>query len=86
MVTVNPPGTYQPGLILTVPGGDPLGLGTWLNGLLGLVHIKELTLSAEALPADADGDGMMDCDAEYEGLTCEEEEDSSTASSSSTSE
>ncbi len=67
-----PAGTYQLGLILTVPGGDPLNLDDWFNGLLGLVHIRGLTITSEALPGDADGDGMMDCEAEIEGMTCEE--------------
>ena len=82
-----PAGTYQLGLILTSPGGDPLDLSTWYNGLLGLVHVRGLTVSAEALPADSDGDGMMDCEPEIEGMTCEEDsteedEDTSTDDSS----
>lgn len=69
-----PAGTYQLGLILTVPGGDPLSLDDWFNGLLGLAHIRGLTITDEALPADADGDGMMDCEADIEGMTCEEDD------------
>lgn len=67
-----PAGTYQLGLILTVPDGNPLDVGTWYNGLLGLVHFRGLTVTAEALPADADGDGMMDCEDDIEGITCAE--------------
>ena len=79
---VIPAGTYQLGLILTVPGGNPLMISDWHNGLLGLVHTRGLTISAEALPADVDGDGMMDCDPELDGLTCED--DSTTTGDTST--
>ena len=67
-----PAGTYQLALILTSPGGDPLILDQWFNGFLGLLHIRGLTLSDEAVPADADGDGMMDCDADIDGMTCDD--------------
>ncbi|MBT8147917.1 MAG: hypothetical protein KJN90_13755 [Gammaproteobacteria bacterium] len=79
-----PAGTYQLGLILTKPDGHPLDVDTWYNGLLGLVHVRGLTISAEALPADADGDGMMDCDPELDGLTCEQSEDASTSDDTGT--
>ncbi|MCB1669690.1 MAG: hypothetical protein R3F41_10950 [Gammaproteobacteria bacterium] len=50
-------------------------MNDWFNGLMGLVHIRGLTISAEALPADADGDGMMNCEPEVEGMTCDEEQE-----------
>lgn len=71
-----PAGTYQIGLILTMPGGDPLVLNDWHNGLLGLIHVVGLTISDEAVASDADGDGEMDCDEDVEGLTCEDDENS----------
>ncbi len=65
-------GTYQLGLILTVPGGDPQSINDWYSGLLGLVDIAGLTVSAEALESDSDGDGMIDCDGDSNGLECDD--------------
>ena len=66
-------GTYQLGLILTIPGGDPLVVNDWYNGFLGLVDIVGLTVSAEAVESDEDGDGMMDCEPDIEGLSCSDD-------------
>jgi hypothetical protein len=68
-------GTYQLGLVLTIPGGDPLVINDWYNGFLGLVDIVGLTITAEAVAGDQDGDGMLDCEPEVDGLTCEETDD-----------
>ncbi len=55
-------GTYQLGLILTNPGGDPLNINDWYNGLLGLEHVVGLTITDEAVDFDSDGDGHVDDD------------------------
>jgi len=68
-VSALPAGTYQLGLILTNPGGDPLVINDWFKGLLGLVDIVGLTVSDEALPFDEDGDGEVDDDADGDGFS-----------------
>ncbi|MFT6056478.1 MAG: hypothetical protein ACJAS2_000753 [Pseudohongiellaceae bacterium] len=75
-------GTYQLALILTVPGGDPLNINDWHNGLLGLVHIRGLTITDEAVDFDADGDGEVDDDADGDGFSDEEDNSESTDTSS----
>jgi hypothetical protein len=82
-------GTYQLGLILTVPGGDPLNINEWHNGLLGLVHIRGLTITDEAVDFDADGDGEVDDDADGDGFSdgddlSDEEDNSESTDTSST--
>jgi len=61
-------GTYQLGVVLTDPGGNPLNMNDWYNGLLGLVDVVGLTITAEALPIDADGDGQIDNDFDNDGF------------------
>ncbi|MDT8399819.1 MAG: hypothetical protein RQ899_14520 [Pseudomonadales bacterium] len=63
-----PEGVYQLGVVLTVPDGDPLNVADWYNGLLGMVSLKGLTVSAEALDIDADGDGDVDDDLDDDGF------------------
>ncbi|MDX1491709.1 MAG: hypothetical protein R3332_10500 [Pseudohongiellaceae bacterium] len=72
-VSTLPAGHYQLGLVLTNPGGDPLNMNDWYDGLLGLIEIKGLTISDEALPEDADGDGIIDDDVDGDGFIDEEE-------------
>lgn len=79
-VSALPPGTYQLGLILTNPGGDPLLINDWFKGLLGLINIVGLTISDEALSFDVDGDGEVDDDADGDGFS-DDVEDNSTDSS-----
>jgi len=68
-VSTLPAGTYQLGLVLTNPGGDPLVINDWFKGLLGLIDIVGLTVSDEALAADADGDGEIDDDHDDDGFS-----------------
>lgn len=70
-----PSGTYQLGLILTNPGGDPLVINDWYRGLLGLVNIVGLTVTDEAVDFDADGDGEVDDDADGDGLSDDDTSD-----------
>ena len=62
-------GTYQLGLILTNPGGDPLTIGDWYTGMLGLIDVVGLTITDEAVDFDADMDGEVDDDADGDGLS-----------------
>ena len=68
-------GTYQLGLVLTNPGGDPLVLGDWYTGLLGLIDVVGLTITDEAVDFDEDGDGVVDDDADGDGLSDSDSED-----------
>lgn len=61
-------GQYQLGLILTIPGGDPLNISEWHDGLLGMIDVKGLTISDEALPEDENYDGVIDDDADGDGF------------------
>jgi hypothetical protein len=74
-VSTLPAGTYQLGLILTNPGGDPLVINDWFKGLLGLIDIVGLTVSDEALSFDEDGDGQVDDD--DDGFSDDDTSDSS---------
>jgi len=74
-VSTLPAGTYQLGLILTNPGGDPLNINDWFKGLLGLIDIVGLTISDEALSIDADGDGEVDDDLDGDGFSDDVEDD-----------
>ena len=78
-VSVLPAGTYQLGLILTNPGGDPLNINDWYKGLLGLIDVVGLTISDSQLDFDADGDGEVDDDLDGDGFSdsSEDEEDES---------
>jgi len=64
-----PAGTYQLGLILTKPDGDPLNINDWHNGLLGLINIVGLTISDEPVDFDQDGDGQVDDDDDGDGFS-----------------
>ena len=74
-------GTYQVGLILTNPGGDPLSINDWYTGLLGLIDIVGITITDEAVDFDADGDGQVDDDADGDGFSDATDEDSDSADS-----
>ena len=63
-----PEGVYQLGLVITVPGGDPLDLNDWYNGLKGLITVRGLTVSGMPLELDVDGDGELECDLNEDGL------------------
>lgn len=82
-VSTLPAGTYQLGLILTNPGGDPLNINDWFRGLLGLIDIVGLTISDEALSIDADGDGEVDNDLDDNGFSDDVDDDSSTSTDKS---
>jgi hypothetical protein len=79
-VSTLPAGTYQLGLILTNPGGDPLNINDWFKGLLGLIDIVGLTISDEALSIDSDGDGEVDDDRTGNGFSDDVEDDDSSTS------
>lgn len=79
-----PAGTYQLGLILTNPGGDPLIINDWYRGLLGLVNVVGLTVTDEAVDFDADGDGEVDDDADGDGLSDDTTTDNTGTDSTST--
>lgn len=81
-VSTLPAGTYQLGLILTNPGGDPLMISDWYRGLLGLIDIVGLTVSDEAVDFDQDGDGEVDDDEDGDGFSDEPEEDADADSDS----
>lgn len=68
-VSVLAAGTYQLGLILTNPGGDPLVINDWYGGLLGLEHVRGLTVATEAVDFDADGDCEIDDDSDNDGFS-----------------
>lgn len=74
-VSALPAGTYQLGLILTNPGGDPLAINDWYGGLLGLEHVRGLTVAAEAVDFDADGDGEVDDDSDGDGFSDDDSSD-----------
>lgn len=82
-VSALPAGTYQLGLVLTNPGGDPLVINDWFKGLLGLIDIVGLTVSDEALAADEDGDGEIDDDNDDDGFSDSTSDDSSDSTDSS---
>lgn len=75
-VSALPAGTYQIGLVLTNPGGDPLNINDWYRGLLGLEHLIGLTVADEALAADSNGDGEVDNDADGDGFSDDTDADS----------
>lgn len=70
-----PEGVYQMGVVLTVPDGDPMNLSDWYNGMLGLLTVRGLTVSAEALDIDDDGDGVIDDDTSGDGFVDDEDDD-----------
>ncbi len=70
-----PVGTYQLGLILTNPAGDPLNINDWYNGLLGLIDITGLTITDEAVDFDQDGDGHVDDDVDGDGFSDDDDDD-----------
>lgn len=74
-VSVLPTGTYQLGLILTNPGGDPLNINDWYNGLLGLVHVVGLTVTDESVDFDVDGDGEVDDDDDGDGFSDDDDDE-----------
>lgn len=74
-ISALPAGTYQLGLILTSPDGDPLNINDWHNGLLGLVHIVGLTVTDEAVDFDQDGDGQVDDDDDGDGFSDDDGDD-----------
>ena len=77
-----PAGTYQIGLILTNPGGDPLVINDWYRGLLGLVNVVGLTITDEAAEFDTDGDGEVDDDADSDGFSDDSDNNTDTGSTS----
>lgn len=70
-----PEGVYQLGLVITVPEGDPLNIEDWYNGLLGLVTVRGITVSAMPLEEDVDGDGELDNDDDGDGFVGDDEEE-----------
>lgn len=70
-----PAGTYQLGLILTNPGGNPLLINDWYGGLLGLIDVVGLTVSGEFVEFDLDGDGEIDDDADGDGFSDDDDDE-----------
>lgn len=70
-----PEGVYQMGVVLTVPDGNPFNLEEWYNGLLGLLTVQGLTVSATPLDIDQDGDGFVDGDESGNGFVDEDDPD-----------
>ena len=68
-ISTLPAGWYQLGLMLTVPGGSPLDINDWHNGLKGLLHTVGIVMSDEAVDYDLDGDGLVDDDDDSDGFT-----------------
>jgi hypothetical protein len=68
-VSTLPAGLYQLGLILTVPGGDPLVLSDWYRGLLGMVDVIGIRITDVPLDDDANRDGHLDDDANGNGFS-----------------
>ena len=79
-----PAGTYQLGLILTNPDGDPLNINDWHNGLLGLINIVGLTITDEAVDFDQDGDGQVDDDDDGDGFSDSDDSDESASDTTGT--
>ena len=70
-----PEGVYQLGLVITVPGGDPLNIEDWYNGMLGLITVRGVTVSGMPLELDLDHDGELDDDLDGDGFKNDEEEE-----------
>ena len=67
-----PLGQYQLGLVVTIPGGDPMDIKDWYNGFRGLLDMEGIYISDQPLPEDVDADGECDADADGDGF-CEDE-------------
>lgn len=67
-------GQYQLGLVVTVPGGDPLKLASWYSGFRGLLDMQAILVSATAVAGDKNHDGELDNDKNHDGLDEESEE------------
>ena len=78
-------GTYQLGLILTDPGGDPLSINDWYTGLLGLIDIRGITITDEAVDFDEDGDGHVDDNPDGNGFSNVTDDDTDSAGGSDSS-
>jgi hypothetical protein len=70
-----PEGVYQLGVVVTVPDGDPMNMSDWYNGMLGLLTVRGLTVSAEALEIDDDGDGFVDTDTTGDGFVDDDDDE-----------
>lgn len=64
-----PAGQYQLGLIVTIPGGDPLLLQDWYHGLRGLLDIVGIRLTDILLEDDRNRDGFIDSDFDGDGFS-----------------
>lgn len=69
-----PEGVYQTGVVLTVPDGDLMDMSDWYNGMLGLLTVRGLTVSAGALDIDEDGDGFVDDDTTGDGFVDDDDD------------
>jgi hypothetical protein len=70
-----PEGVYQLGVVITVAGGDPMNLLDWYNGMLGMLTVRGLTVSSEALDIDENGDGFVDGDTSGDGFVDDDDDD-----------
>ena len=68
-VSALPVGWYQMGLVLTEPGGNPLDLNQWHNGLRGLLQTIGIVVTDEWVGYDKDGDGNVDDDTNGDGFS-----------------
>lgn len=70
-----PEGVYQLGVVITVAGGDPMNVLDWYNGMLGLLTVRGLTVSSEALDIDENGDGFVDDDTTGDGFVDDDDDE-----------
>ena len=75
-------GQYQLGLVVTIPGGDPLDIKDWYNGFRGLLDTEGIFISDKPLPEDSDADGELDVDTNANGFIDDQTTDDNDSSDS----
>ena len=61
-----PAGKYQLGIILTVPGGNPMDLGDWYNGFRGAKSVASFTVDGDSVSEDTTSEEYSDEASEYD--------------------
>lgn len=77
-----PLGQYQLGVVVTIPGGDPLNIKDWYNGFRGLLDTEGIFISDKPLPEDSDADGELDADTDADGFIGDQTTDDDDSSDS----
>jgi len=77
-----PLGQYQLGLIVTIPGGDPLNIKDWYNGFRGLLDMEGIYISDKPVTEDSDADGELDADTDADGFVADQTTDNDDSSDS----